>query len=170
MGPVILLLLLVVPLIELAIIVKTAESIGVPSTLGLLIAVSISGAWLLKQQGLATWRRVQETLERGEMPARELSDGAMILFGGALLLTPGFFTDVVGLILLLPPTRASVKGLFRRSLGRWARRRFGYSPSREARVVRVERSEKRTDPSPERSAAGSRGDLPRGEADSPDRR
>lgn len=160
MAPVILLLILVVPLAELAVIVQTAERIGVPSTLGLLILVSVAGAWLLKHEGMATWKRLQETLQRGEMPHRELTDGAMILFGGALLLTPGFLTDVVGLILLVPPTRSSVKGLFRRVLGRWAHRRFGVNPVREARVVRVERKEA----SPRRS----RGDLPSGEGDSRD--
>ena len=169
MAPVLVVLLLVVPLVELAIIVQTAEVIGVPSTIGLLLLMSIVGAWLLKHQGLATWRRLQETMGRGEVPARELADGAMILFGGALLLAPGFLTDVVGMVLLLPPSRAAVKGAFRRLLGRWARRRFGHLPPRETRVVRIHRTEPgpRDGASPRPPSPGSRGDLPEGEAGSP---
>jgi UPF0716 protein FxsA len=118
-------LLLVVPLAELWVILRSAERIGVLPTLALLLLVSAAGAWLLKQQGLAAWNRLQDTLRRGHMPAREVVDGALILLGGALLLTPGFLTDAVGLLLLLPPTRAATKGLARRAMARWARRRWG---------------------------------------------
>lgn len=136
--------LLAVPLLELYLIVQVAGAIGVLETIGLLLLISAGGAYLLKQQGLATWRRVGQSLQRGEMPARELVDGAMILMGGALLLTPGFFTDAVGLVLLLPPTRASLKGVVRRMLARWGRARFrvvGYTNVHEAEVV--DRSEPR---------------------------
>src|SRR5919106_4220252 len=118
-------LLIVVPIVELWVIVQVAGSIGLLETIALLIAVSATGAWLLKQQGMATWRRLQATLERGEVPTREVTDGALILFGGALLLTPGFVTDAIGIVLLLPPTRAAIKGAARRSLARWARGRSG---------------------------------------------
>jgi UPF0716 protein FxsA len=126
--------------------------VGVLETIGLLILVSIAGTWLLKQQGSAAWLRLQETLARGEMPTTEVVDGALILFGGALLLTPGFLTDVVGLTLLLPPTRAVVKRVAVRFLGRMARRRFGVPRIYNARVVRRVRDEEPTrpvDPSPE---------------------
>jgi UPF0716 protein FxsA len=122
--PLIVVLLIAVPIVELWVIVQVAGEIGVLNTIGVLLAVSVLGAWLLKQQGLATWARLQATLASGEMPAKEITDGALILFGGALLLTPGFVTDVVGLLLLFPPTRAIVKRFFRRVLASWARRRY----------------------------------------------
>jgi UPF0716 protein FxsA len=111
--------LVVVPLVELWFLLQVAEVIGAPLALVLLLLVSIAGAWLLKQQGLATWKRLHGTLRAGRIPAEEVIDGALILFGGALLLTPGFLTDVVGLMLLVPPTRAAVKAVARR----WLRRR-----------------------------------------------
>jgi UPF0716 protein FxsA len=123
--PVLFVALLVVPIAELWVIVRVADRLGVASTLALLVLVSIAGAWLLKQQGVATWRRLQRTLGAGHMPTEEVSDGALILLGGALLLTPGFLTDLVGLALLLPPTRAIVKRVARRRFGRWAGRRIG---------------------------------------------
>ena len=118
------LLLLAVPIAELYVIVQVADAVGFFETLVLLIGISIAGAFLLKQQGLATWVRFQDALARGEMPTREVTDGALILVGGALLLTPGFLTDAVGLILLLPPTRAAIKAMSRRLLAGWAERRF----------------------------------------------
>lgn len=121
----ILLALLVVPLIELYVIIQVGQQIGAVPTILALIAVSVLGTWLLKREGSATWRRLQAALQRGEMPTNEATDGALILFGGALLLTPGFLTDAVGLLLILPPTRAAVKGSARRFLGAWAMRRMG---------------------------------------------
>lgn len=118
-------LLIVVPIVELWVIVQVAGSIGVLETIALLIVVSVAGAWLLRQQGVQTWRRLQAALQRGEAPTKEVTDGALILFGGALLLTPGFVTDAIGIVLLLPPSRAAIKGAARRSLARWARRRTG---------------------------------------------
>ncbi|HJR45370.1 MAG TPA: FxsA family protein [Actinomycetota bacterium] len=123
-GP-ILLALLIVPLIELYVIIQVGEQIGVLPTILTLIAISVIGTWLLKREGSATWTRLQAALGRGEMPANEVVDGALILFGGALLLTPGFVTDIVGLLLILPPTRAALKGSARRFLGGWAARRMG---------------------------------------------
>ncbi|MFN3215091.1 MAG: FxsA family protein [Acidimicrobiales bacterium] len=109
MFPLILVLFLVVPIVELYVIVQVAGGIGVLETLGLLIVVSIVGAWLVKAQGIGLVRRVQAKLASGEMPGKELVDGALIVFAGALMLTPGFVTDTVGLLLLLPPTRAIVR-------------------------------------------------------------
>jgi len=100
------LLFLVVPIAELYVIVKVAGAFGVLQTLLLLIAVSLLGAWLVKREGLGLVRRVQQTLARGELPHREVVDGFLILLAGALMLTPGFLSDVVGLLLLFPPTRA----------------------------------------------------------------
>jgi UPF0716 protein FxsA len=142
MAPLILILLLVVPLVELWVIVSVAKAVGVVETILLLIVVSSVGAWLLKQQGMTTWRRLQSNLRRGAMPAEEVTDGALILLGGALLLTPGFVTDVVGLVLLLPPSRVAVKRAFRGAFGLWLWKRVGLERPRrpaEARVVKVER-------------------------------
>ena len=144
-GPLLFVLLLVVPIAELWVLVRVADTIGVIPALLLLLLVSVAGAWLLKQQGTATWRRMRETMRRGEMPTSEATDGALILLGGALLLTPGFLTDVVGLVLLVPPSRAAIKGVVRRSMARRVRRRFGIpEPTKpavqEARVVKVERN------------------------------
>jgi UPF0716 protein FxsA len=122
MWPLLILGLLVVPLVELWVIVEAADRLGVASTLALLIVVSVAGAALLRQQGSAAWKRLHEALERGEMPSRELVDGALVLVGGVLLLTPGFVTDAVGLTLLLPPTRAVTKRLARAILARRVRR------------------------------------------------
>jgi len=130
MWPLLFVAILAVPAAELWVVLQVAGGIGLGATLALLVLVSIAGASLLKQQGLAAWRRLNTTLQRGEMPAGELIDAGLILLGGALLLTPGFLTDAVGLLLLLPPGRAAVKGLAGRLLARWARRRF------ELRVAR----------------------------------
>lgn len=123
MGPLIFLLLLATPIVELAVIMQVAEQVGVLETLALLVGISIAGAWLLKQQGLATWRSLQATTASGRPPTKEATDGALIVFGGALLLTPGFVTDAFGLLLLLPPTRALVKSSFRKLFGAWVVRR-----------------------------------------------
>lgn len=123
MFPLLFVLLIVVPLAELYVIVQVAGVVGLVETILLLIAVSVAGAWLLKQQGLSTWARLQASLARGEMPHREVVDGVLIVVGGALLLTPGFLTDVVGLLFLFPPSRAAFKRAARRLFARWARNR-----------------------------------------------
>lgn len=125
MVGVLFLLLLAVPVVELWIIIQVSGQLGLGVTLLLLVLISVAGAWLLKQQGLHTWRRLQSTLSRGQMPTAEVTDGALILLGGALLMTPGFMTDLFGILLLLPPARAVVKGVTRRLLGWWAVRRLG---------------------------------------------
>ena len=73
---------------------------------------------LLRSQGRTVWRRFNQTLAEGRMPHREVQDGVLVIFGGAFLITPGFITDVVGLLLLLPPTRAPIRRLVARRLGR----------------------------------------------------
>ena len=107
----------VVPLAELYVIFKVGDAIGILPTLALLVADSILGSLLLKSQGRAVWRRFNESMSAGRIPHREVLDGVLIIFGGAFLITPGFLTDVVGLLLLLPPTRSIFRGvLARRSL------------------------------------------------------
>jgi UPF0716 protein FxsA len=123
--PLFLLLFIVVPIAELYVIIQVGQAIGLLPTLALLLLDGIVGAALARSQGRAAWRRFNLALAEGRVPARETADGAMIILGGALLLTPGCITDVVGLLLLLPPTRA----LIRRGLGGLARRHasFGWT-------------------------------------------
>ena len=105
------LLFIAVPLVELYVIVETARSIGTLETIGLLILVSVLGAWMVKAQGLAVLWRIRSKLNEGQMPGRELVDGGLVLLAGALMLTPGFVTDAIGLLLLIPPTRMAIRPL-----------------------------------------------------------
>ncbi len=118
----ILALFILVPIAELYVIIQVGGAIGLLPTLAILVLDSILGAWLLGSQGRAAWERFNAALSRNRVPAREVFDGAMIILGGALLLTPGFITDIVGLFLLLPPTRA----LVRRGATALAARRMGF--------------------------------------------
>ena len=110
------LLFIVVPIAELYVIIQVGEAIGVWWTIALLIADSVLGSVLMRAQGRAAWRRLNEAIRTGRAPAREVMDGALVVFGGALLLTPGFISDVLGLTLLLPPTRALVRRTLARRL------------------------------------------------------
>jgi len=109
---------IVVPLAELYLILKVGDAIGVVWTVLLLAADSVLGSLLLRSQGRTVWRRFNEALQSGRMPHREVQDGVAVIFGGAFLITPGFLTDVLGLALLLPPTRAIVLRLARRVMAR----------------------------------------------------
>jgi UPF0716 protein FxsA len=109
MLPLLLFLFIVVPIAELAVIIQVGQAIGVWWTIAILIADSVLGSLLMRSQGRLAWRRFNETLQAGRPPAREVLDGVLIIFGGALLLTPGFLTDILGLTLLIPPTRALVR-------------------------------------------------------------
>lgn len=119
------LLFIALPLAELYVILQVGDLIGVLPTIALLAVDSVLGSVLLRSQGRAVWRRFNETLAAGRMPHREVQDGVLVIFGGALLITPGFITDVVGLALLLPPTRALVRGAGMRMLQRGVTRRVG---------------------------------------------
>lgn len=123
-----LLAFLVVPIVELAVIVQVAQGIGLANTIGLLIVISAVGAWLAKREGVGVARRFLDTMQRGQVPTREVVDGALILFAGALMLTPGFATDLLALVLLVPPTRAAVRSVvLRRYRGRIFVQRAGHS-------------------------------------------
>lgn len=104
---------IVVPVVELYVIIQIGQLIGVWPTLVLLLADALLGSLLLRHQGRGAWRRFNAAIEERRFPAREVADGLMIAIGGTLLLTPGFVTDVFGLILLVPPTRAIVRRLSR---------------------------------------------------------
>src|SRR6187200_674838 len=128
---------IVVPLAELYVIFKVGEAIGVPLTILLLAADSIIGSLLLKSQGRAVWRRFSETMAAGRIPHREVLDGVMVIFGGAFLITPGFITDVIGLLLLFPPTRALCRRLLvRRYASRLVVGLAGRAAPRERRARR----------------------------------
>jgi UPF0716 protein FxsA len=114
-------LFIVVPIAELYVIIQVGQLIGVVPTLFLLLADALLGSWLLKHEGRGAWRRFNEALAARRFPGREVADGALIIVGGTLLLTPGFLTDIVGLFLLLPPTRAISRRLLKRlTIGRFA--------------------------------------------------
>jgi UPF0716 protein FxsA len=105
-----LLVFVVAPLVELAVIVQVAGALGVLNTIALMILMSLVGAWLAKREGLGVLRRIQASLDRGDIPSREVADGGLILLAGALMIAPGFISDCLALILLFPPTRALVRG------------------------------------------------------------
>lgn len=108
------LLFIVVPLAELAVILWVGSHLGIPETIAILLIVSIVGAWLVKRAGVGVIGRIRDQWARGVMPTVELIDAGLILVAGTLLLLPGFLTDIVGLLLLLPIGRAGVRGVLRR--------------------------------------------------------
>jgi UPF0716 protein FxsA len=110
------LLFIVVPIAELAVIIQVGQAIGVWWTIAILIVDSILGSVLMRAQGRVAWRRFNEAVQVGRVPAREVLDGALVVFGGLLLLTPGFLTDILGLALLIPPARALVRAVLVRRL------------------------------------------------------
>jgi UPF0716 protein FxsA len=113
-------LFIVVPIAELYVIIQVGEAIGLWPTLALLLADALLGSFLLKHQGRGAWRRFNEALAQRRFPGKEVVDGLLIVVGGTLLLAPGFITDIFGLILLIPPTRAIVRGLLKRfTIGRF---------------------------------------------------
>ena len=107
-------LFILVPIAELAVIIQVGQAIGVWWTIAILVADSILGSVLMRSQGRAAWRRFNAALQAGRVPAREVADGVLVIFGGALLLTPGFLSDIFGLLFLLPPTRAVIRRVFLR--------------------------------------------------------
>jgi UPF0716 protein FxsA len=115
------LLFIVVPILELYVIIQVGGLIGIWPTLALLLLDAILGSMLLRHQGRGAWRRFNEALAQGRFPGKEVVDGLLIVIGGTLLLAPGFITDIVGLIFLIPPTRALVRAVLKRfSIGRIA--------------------------------------------------
>ena len=113
-----LVIFIAVPLAELYVILQVGQAIGVLDTIGLLILISIVGAWLAKREGLGVLRRMQAAVNAGRVPGTELVDGFLILLAAALMLSPGFLTDAVAILLLLPPVRAVVRQGLRRRFAR----------------------------------------------------
>jgi UPF0716 protein FxsA len=106
---VLLALLVIVPLVEIYVLIQVGQVLGPLPTVVLLLAMSVLGSLLLKREGTKTWRAFRAATTSGRMPAAEVADGALVIFGGALLLTPGFVTDAVGLLCVLPGSRAVVR-------------------------------------------------------------
>ena len=102
---------IVVPLVEIYVLIQVGQAIGAWWTILLLVVDSILGTWLIRREGGRAWRALQTALTSGRMPARELADGALILIGGTLMLAPGFVTDAVGILLILPFTRPVARRL-----------------------------------------------------------
>jgi UPF0716 protein FxsA len=112
------LVFILVPIAELYVIIKVGGAIGVVPTLVLLLADAVLGSMLLRQQGRAAWVRFNRALAENRVPHKEIIDGVLVIMGGALLLTPGFITDIFGLIFLIPPTRALVRRIAARTVVR----------------------------------------------------
>ena len=154
--------LVAVPILELYVLLQVGQLLGVVPTLLLLVGMSLLGAWLLRREGTKAWAAFRAALASGRLPAREVADGALVILGGALLLTPGFATDAFGLFCVVPPTRAVLRRLLTRvvasrlsvggvvggiAAGRRRRPRPGPPPGRRAGdVVDGEVTSERTDP------------------------
>ena len=151
-------LFVVAPLVELAVIVQVSGALGVLNTLGLLIAVSILGAWLAKREGLSVLQRIQSALDQGRLPSRDVVDGGLILLAGSLMIAPGFISDCLALLLLIPPTRALARGPLLRYVtrrGRVAMASWGGPGARSASTTTVWDVESWEDPPP----SSTRGEL-----------
>ncbi len=172
MLPLLFLAFILLPIAELWLIIELGGAIGVMPTIALLIFDSLVGAVLLRSHSRAAWERFNIALAEGRIPAREVFDGAMIIVGGALLLTPGFITDFFGLALLIPPTRALVRAFLTRVVGRrgavaFRVAEFGYArrpggkpgaPGRERGYDYEGSASEVTDPSGELTTGDPRGD------------
>ena len=139
--PIILLLIVTVPLVELYLLINIGAVIGALPTIGLIILTAIVGAALLRHQGLVTLHRFRATLDEGYLPAMELVEGVALLIGGVLLLTPGFVTDAIGFLFLLPTTR---KAMFKAGVKRM---RVSQNTQAKGRVIEGEIVDKRDDSS-----------------------
>ncbi len=112
------LLFLGLPILEIYILVQLGQTVGIGWTLLILIADAALGSWLVRREGGRAWGALQVALQSGRMPARELADGALILIGGTLLMTPGFVSDVFGLFCILPFTRPVARRVLARVITR----------------------------------------------------
>ena len=148
------LLFVVLPVAEIYVLIQVGQVIGVWWTVLLLVADGFLGTWLVKHEGTRAWSALQEALQQRRLPARELADGALILVGGTLLLTPGFLSDVVGFFCILPVTRP----LARAALTRFLTRKFlsgpgapGYTSRREHAQTQAQRRQR---PGPDQVVQG----------------
>jgi UPF0716 protein FxsA len=131
-----LLAFVVVPVVEIWVIIQVGQAIGVLPTVALLLLDAVLGTWLFKREGRRAWAAFTRALQEGRVPAREVADGALVVVGGAFLLSPGFVTDAVGVACLLPPTRAALRGVLARAVGG---RLLGPPGARGTRLIRDRR-------------------------------
>lgn len=110
-----------IPLIEIAVLVRLGSAFGFGPTLGLVVVTGLAGAWLARREGVNRWRAVQLELANGRLPATQLVEAFLILIAGVVLVTPGIFTDLAGILLLLPPVRRALAERIRRRLATGAR-------------------------------------------------
>jgi UPF0716 protein FxsA len=150
MSALVALLFLVVPLVELFLIVQVAGTVGAWNTIALLVLISIAGTLLIRWQGIELARRLMTTVRQGRLPRFELVDGALLVVAGALLLTPGFLSDLVGVLLLLPPVRALLRPMALDAVRRMATPRTGSRVRVWTSVVDVDEVR------PDQPSAGSR--------------
>jgi UPF0716 protein FxsA len=160
--PVLLLVVIfiIVPLAELYVIIQIGGAIGIVPTLVLLLADALLGSMLLRHQGRAAWVRFNRALAENRLPHKEVFDGVLIIFGGALLITPGFITDIFGLILLIPPTRAIVRGVSSRIVRRRMALGGGATLWTLGRTQRPPRRRPPTEPGPAPGGPPPRGPAP----------
>ena len=129
---------IIVPILEIYVIIQVGQVIGAWWTILLLIADSIFGSWLIKHEGRRAWQALTTATESGRMPATELADGGLILVGGTLMLSPGFVTDIFGIVLILPFTRPVARRLLTRYLSRRLLVVRNPGPGPEGPVIRGE--------------------------------
>jgi len=122
MGLLIVALLLLLPVLEILVIISVGSAIGAWPTAALLVAISLAGAWLVRREGRRAWRSLREAMTTGQLPEKDLADTPFVMAGGVLLLIPGFLTDVVGLLLVLPFTRPLARRIGHAYFARRARR------------------------------------------------
>ncbi len=127
-GWILALAFLVIPLVEIYVLIQVGQVIGAWWTILLLILDSLFGAWLIKHEGRRAWLALNSSFESGRMPTKELADGALILIGGTLMLTPGFVTDGFGILLILPFTRPFFRGVLNRFISRRVTTVVGMDP------------------------------------------
>jgi UPF0716 protein FxsA len=118
MGVILLLAFIIVPIVEIGVFIEVGGALGLGPTLVIVVCTALAGTALLRFQGLATWKRAREAMERGEPPVDEVFDGVCLLVAGAFLLTPGFVTDAAGLLLFVPALRRILRGIILRSIVR----------------------------------------------------
>ena len=131
------LLFLVVPLVEIYLLIKVGSAVGAANTVALVVLTALIGAFLVRAQGFSTLARVRGQLNQGQVPALEIIEGLFLFVAGALLLTPGFFTDTIGFVFLTPPLRRLIiRSLISRGLV--GRNGPGQHSSESGRVIDVE--------------------------------
>lgn len=120
----------IVPIVELVLLLRVGRWIGTWPTITLIVVTAMVGAWLARREGLRAWRDVQRTIALGQLPGEALLHGLLVFTGGALLLTPGLLTDLLGLALLAPRSRAAIVSRLRRRLERQVARSTGQIEAR----------------------------------------